>query len=80
MTGEPRSPALARALLGLLIPSRYRDNQLGDLEEEFRVQGRRDGWKAARRWYWRQMITSLPGSGQLRYREERNAEHGREVR
>ena len=77
MTGEPRSPALARALLGLLIPSRYRDNQLGDLEEEFRARGRRDGWKAARRWYWRQMITSLPGSRRLRYREERSAEHGR---
>ena len=77
MTGEPRSPAFARALLGLLIPNRYRDNQLGDLEEEFRTHGRRDGWKAARRWYWRQTITSLPGSSRLRYREERNSEQGR---
>ena len=78
MTGEPRSPALARALLGLLIPSRYRDNQLGDLEEEFRAQGRRDGWKAARRWYWRQMITSLPrssGSGIAR-NETQNMDGG----
>ena len=61
MTGEPRSPAFARALLGLLIPSRYRDNQLGDLEEEFRTRGRSEGWTAAR----------------LRYREERNSEQGR---
>lgn len=74
MTGEPRSPALARVLLGLLIPHRYRDNQLGDLEEEFRARGRNDGWKAARRWYWVQTITSLPGSSRLRYREERNGE------
>ena len=35
MTGEPRSPRLARLILGLLLPERYRDNQLGDLEEEF---------------------------------------------
>ena len=77
MTGEPRSPAFARALLGLLIPSRYRDNQLGDLEEEFRTRGRSEGWTAARRWYWRQAITSLPGSGRLRYREERDSEQGR---
>ncbi len=34
MTGEPRSPGLARSLLAVILPSRYRDNQLGDLEEE----------------------------------------------
>jgi putative ABC transport system permease protein len=72
MTGEPRSPRPARILLGLLTPSRYRDNQLGDLEEEFRTRGRRDGWKAARGWYWRQALTSLPGASRLRYREERD--------
>ena len=44
MTGEPHSPRLARLILGLLLPERYRDNQLGDLEEEFQARGRRDGW------------------------------------
>jgi hypothetical protein len=47
MTGEPHSPRLARSILGLLLPERYRDNQLGDLEEEFRTRGRRDGWGRA---------------------------------
>jgi putative ABC transport system permease protein len=77
VTGEPSSPGLPRALLAALLPRRYRDNQLGDLEEEFRVRGRRDGWRSARRWYWIQAVTSLPGSGLLRYREERAAEGGR---
>ena len=63
MTGEPRSPWFARSILGLLLPDRYRDNQLGDLEEEFRARGRRDGWAKARRWYWFQAATSLPGTG-----------------
>ncbi len=49
MTGEPHSPRLARLILGLLLPERYRDNQLGDLEEEFQARGRRDGWRTARR-------------------------------
>ena len=77
MTSEPRSPRLARSILGLLLPERYRDNQLGDLEEEFRARGRRDGYAAARRWYWLQAATSLPGTGRLRYREERANEKGR---
>ena len=71
MSGEPGSPRLARWALGLLLPERYRDNQIGDLEEELRARGQRDGWRAARRWYWRQAVTSLPGSGRLRYREGR---------
>ena len=63
MTGEPRSPWLARSILSLLLPDRYRDNQLGDLEEEFRARGRRNGWAKARRWYWLQAATSLPSTG-----------------
>ena len=77
MTGEPRSPRTARSILGLLLPERYRDNQLGDLEEEFRARGRRDGWGRARRWYWLQAAMSLPGTGRLRYREKRANERGR---
>ena len=44
MTSEQRPPRIARSILGLLLPERYRDNQLGDLEEEFRARGQRDGW------------------------------------
>ncbi len=76
MTSEPGSPRLARTILSLLLPERYRDNQLGDLEEEFRTRGRRDGWGTARRWYWLQAATSLPGSGRLRYREQRTMKRG----
>ena len=75
MTGGPRSPRLARLILTLVLPERYRDNQIGDLEEEFRTRGREDGWNDARLWYWRQALTSLPGTWRLRYREEREA-HG----
>ena len=47
----------------LLERTRYRadgDILLGDLEEEYQLWCRHRGERQARRWYWRQVVTSLP--------------------
>ncbi len=47
----------------LLDRARYRadgDILLGDLEEEYQLWCRHRGERQARRWYWRQVVTSLP--------------------
>ena len=47
----------------LLERTRYRadgDILLGDLEEEYQLWCRHRGKRQARRWYWRQVVTSLP--------------------
>ncbi|REL35077.1 hypothetical protein [Thalassotalea euphylliae] len=52
-------PFLASKLLSLLLPERYSDNVLGDLEEEFYQLAEQD-MKLANHWYWRQsMSTSM---------------------
>jgi predicted permease len=52
-------PKLAESLLRLSLPSRYQEQQLGDLREAFfelRAQTTRSN---ARRWYWGQVLKSL---------------------
>lgn len=66
---HPRPPVFPRALLRALVPSRYRDNQLGDLQEEFRALARSKGLTSARRWYWRQALTSILGNVRLHLQE-----------
>ncbi|MEX2663131.1 MAG: ADOP family duplicated permease [Vicinamibacterales bacterium] len=56
-----RPPRFARLVLGWLLPRADRDVARGDLDEEFRrhvlpARGR----AAARRWYWRQVIGTVP--------------------
>jgi len=54
-------PRLARALIAAVAPSRDRQFMLEDLAEEFAIilaEGR--DRRQARRWYWRQVIASLP--------------------
>lgn len=52
-------PAAARALLWLLVPALYRDQFLGDLQEEYaeRAMARR---LPATLWYWREVLRSRP--------------------
>jgi hypothetical protein len=62
---RPRPPHSAERLLGLLLPWRYREEHLGDLEEGF---GRRSSAGAsANRWYWGQVLRSIPAALALRY-------------
>ena len=58
MNGPPR---IARRILELALPQRVRAGVLGDLDEEYheRMLPRR-GARAARRWYRRQVLQSLP--------------------
>lgn len=46
-------------LLEAILPPSYADNELGDLEEEYRWKVQRDGLKGARRWFWIQVCRSL---------------------
>ncbi len=56
-----RPPRLARWLLSHLLPLDFRDEAIGDLDEEYRRHILpRAGAVAARAWYWRQAAGSLP--------------------
>ncbi|UCG87760.1 MAG: ABC transporter permease [Gemmatimonadota bacterium] len=60
---EPKPPALARLLLALTAPERDRQFLIHDLAEEFHIliaEGR--GKWEARRWYWHQVLASIPWS------------------
>jgi putative ABC transport system permease protein len=46
-------------LLSRLLPESERDALLGDLEEQFHLRRTREGDRAARRWYRRQLLASL---------------------
>ena len=53
-------PALAVWLIGHLVPEVDRESLLGDLEESFRARvAGSGGWRAARRWYWRQALRAI---------------------
>ena len=58
--GREDSPALARALLRLLLRRQHREFFLGDLEEEYHSHVLpKLGLRRARRWYWSQATRSL---------------------
>ena len=62
-------PRLARRLLHALLPTLDRDVIVADLDEEFiRAIAPRRSRLGARLWYWRQVMTSLPGAATLRAR------------
>ncbi|MGD2071285.1 MAG: hypothetical protein PVI57_21630, partial [Gemmatimonadota bacterium] len=65
MKTEP--PPFAEWLLGALVPDRYRDEHLGDLREGWLRRNADPG--AARRWYWRQVLRSVPGALRLRLQD-----------
>ncbi len=56
---ETQPPRLANKIMSLLLPARFLDNVLGDLEEEYYELAERDV-KSANKWYWQQsMATSM---------------------
>jgi len=57
---NPRPPSLARTVIRLLTPPSDRAFVLSDLDETFEEVARNRGEEAARRWYRRQAITSVP--------------------
>ena len=74
-TGEsPRPPRLAEAILRRLLPEADRGPILGDLAEEFAERGLGDGEKAARRWYWHQLVRSALPALRRRLRPSRASE------
>lgn len=62
-------PNIARRLLSALLPDTHRQVVLSDLDEEFAERVARPGGEpAARMWYRRQVLTSLPGAARMRTR------------
>ncbi len=78
MTSRP--PRLAELLLWALLPPRYRDQQLGDLGEEFSARRCRRGLLHAWWWYWRQTLRSLGPNVALRIRNPRPTRKSRSNR
>ena len=54
-----RPPTVAQTLLWLLLPAHYREQFLGDLQEEFDERATQDR-TSARRWYRREVLRSRP--------------------
>lgn len=56
----PDAPPRAAKFMLLLIPKKYRENIVGDLEEEYRTQVLPEfGPRKAAIWYWTQVLCSL---------------------
>ena len=55
----PRVPRLGEVLAGLLCDPALREAILGDLAERFEERVRRRGPKAAKAWYWWQVVRSF---------------------
>ncbi|MEE8146095.1 MAG: ABC transporter permease, partial [Longimicrobiales bacterium] len=64
-------PRLPKLLLTFLLPERYRDQQIGDLDEGFRSRATPSGVARARAWYWRQVLKSVGPAISLRIRHAR---------
>ena len=65
------APRLAQMLLSVVVPSEFRDQQIGDLNEEFSDRRSRDGKLSAHCWYWSQAIRSCWPNVTLRGRHGR---------
>ncbi|NKB89146.1 MAG: FtsX-like permease family protein [Acidobacteria bacterium] len=59
MSPHSRSPRLARRLIEILTPRAQRTGLVGDLEEAHSQIVQSAGAAAARRWYWRQTLSTL---------------------
>lgn len=53
-------PALAQAILAATAPAHDYDSVAGDLHEEYLRMLHASGATAAKRWYWRQTLLSIP--------------------
>jgi putative ABC transport system permease protein len=77
-TPGPEPPRLAQLILTLLLPARYRDQQVGDLLEEYR--SRRSQGLPAGAWYWRQALRSIGPNTALRARNPRHHQPSKSTR
>jgi len=59
-TGNLKPPRVAESLLKYFFKKEDRCHRLGDFEEVFQNIIQESGWLEASRWYWMQMIRSLP--------------------
>ena len=53
-----RPPRIARMLLAVMLPARYRAQVQGDLSEGFEQRCAGDGGRRAHVWYWRQLMST----------------------
>jgi len=59
MSRTARPPVIAVWLVGMFTPGKHTDAMQGDLAEEFTELVSESGAAAARRWYWRQSVTTV---------------------
>ncbi len=52
-------PKLGVRLLAMFLPLEVAENEMGDLEEEYRDKVKRAGLEQARRWFWIQVLCTL---------------------
>ena len=56
---RPEPPHLATSIIARLLPLGEREDTLGDLAERFHRHVERSGAGSARRWYWKQVLSSI---------------------
>ncbi|MFC1556196.1 hypothetical protein ACFL67_03850, partial [candidate division KSB1 bacterium] len=61
MNHKKQPPKIAEFLLKLFSPDNFHSSAPGDFEEVYFQLLQSDGRFAAWAWYWRQVLTSLPG-------------------
>ena len=66
--------AVARVLLRLRTPRRLHEWMAGDLEEAYHDRAAREGVRAARRWYWRQVRAAVAPGWDAHERSRRREE------
>lgn len=52
-------PSIGMRLLNVFLPSGIAENEIGDLEEEYRAKVGQEGRSRARRWFWFQVYSTL---------------------
>ena len=74
------SPRVGHYLMALVASPKDRRYVLSDLEEDFELIAGRDGLGRARRWYWRQVFSSIVPSLRRRFSPQRPANRKRTPR
>jgi putative ABC transport system permease protein len=75
---EMRPPRLAELLVNLAAPESDRPYIVADFREAFDLRAAESGLRAARRWYWREMLRSVVPLIRRRWRDDDEAPGSRE--
>ena len=57
---KTKSPIIAQQLLRFVLKKEERFHRIGDFEEVFQYTAENEGWYSAWKWYWTQVVRSIP--------------------